>query len=164
MYPMGQPTFCLCLLLFFFFPFSPAQFVPGEKNIACVEVIRPISPGEEITCYYGASFFGEGNEMCECCTCERCVFLLIRHCLHYSVVSSQTWRVCFSDVKRLVDFLNSVSFCNFNCSLETERVTSSTEGSSLNVKKQRILWAKSTAWERDIFVSTERKDTVPQGR
>lgn len=50
---------------------SPTQFLPGEKNIACVEVIRPISPGEEITCYYGASFFGEGNEMCECCTCER---------------------------------------------------------------------------------------------
>uniref|UniRef100_A0A3P8TWG1 [histone H4]-N-methyl-L-lysine20 N-methyltransferase KMT5B n=1 Tax=Amphiprion percula TaxID=161767 RepID=A0A3P8TWG1_AMPPE len=47
------------------------KFIPGEKNIACVEVIRPISPGEEITCYYGASFFGEGNEMCECCTCER---------------------------------------------------------------------------------------------
>ncbi|XP_077414549.1 histone-lysine N-methyltransferase KMT5C isoform X2 [Vanacampus margaritifer] len=39
------------------------KFVPGEKNGACVEVIRPISPGEEITCYYGASFFGEGNEM-----------------------------------------------------------------------------------------------------
>ncbi|XP_070779103.1 histone-lysine N-methyltransferase KMT5C [Enoplosus armatus] len=47
------------------------KFVPGEKNIACVEAIRPILPGEEITCYYGASFFGEGNEMCECCTCER---------------------------------------------------------------------------------------------
>ncbi|XP_008327598.1 histone-lysine N-methyltransferase KMT5C isoform X1 [Cynoglossus semilaevis] len=47
------------------------KFIPGEKNVACVEVIRPISPGEEITCYYGASFFGEGNEMCECCTCER---------------------------------------------------------------------------------------------
>uniref|UniRef100_A0A3Q3EBX8 [histone H4]-N-methyl-L-lysine20 N-methyltransferase KMT5B n=1 Tax=Labrus bergylta TaxID=56723 RepID=A0A3Q3EBX8_9LABR len=57
------------------------KFLPGEKNIACVEVIRPISPGEEITCYYGASFFGEGNEMCECCTCERCVHHLIRHCL-----------------------------------------------------------------------------------
>ncbi|KAF6736703.1 Histone-lysine N-methyltransferase SUV420H2 [Oryzias melastigma] len=47
------------------------KFVPCEKNVAVVEVIRPISPGEEITCYYGASFFGEGNEMCECCTCER---------------------------------------------------------------------------------------------
>ncbi|RVE69886.1 hypothetical protein OJAV_G00082440 [Oryzias javanicus] len=47
------------------------KFVPCEKNVAVVEVMRPISPGEEITCYYGASFFGEGNEMCECCTCER---------------------------------------------------------------------------------------------
>ncbi|XP_029945841.1 histone-lysine N-methyltransferase KMT5C [Salarias fasciatus] len=47
------------------------KFIPGEKNNACVEAIRPIAPGEEITCYYGASFFGEGNEMCECCTCER---------------------------------------------------------------------------------------------
>ncbi|KAI4875353.1 hypothetical protein NFI96_022846, partial [Prochilodus magdalenae] len=47
------------------------QFVPGDKNGACVKVVRPISPGEEITCYYGDSFFGEDNEMCECCTCER---------------------------------------------------------------------------------------------
>ncbi|CAL8266229.1 unnamed protein product [Gadus morhua 'NCC'] len=47
------------------------KFVPGEKNGACVEVIRPIVPEDEITCFYGASFFGEGNEMCECCTCER---------------------------------------------------------------------------------------------
>uniref|UniRef100_A0A8C6WX19 [histone H4]-N-methyl-L-lysine20 N-methyltransferase KMT5B n=1 Tax=Neogobius melanostomus TaxID=47308 RepID=A0A8C6WX19_9GOBI len=47
------------------------KFVPSEKNVACVEVVRPIAPGEEITCYYGASFFGEGNEMCECCTCEK---------------------------------------------------------------------------------------------
>ncbi|XP_026063090.1 uncharacterized protein LOC113046445 isoform X2 [Carassius auratus] len=47
------------------------KFVPGDKNGACVKVVRPISPEEEITCYYGDSFFGENNEMCECCTCER---------------------------------------------------------------------------------------------
>lgn len=47
------------------------KYLAGEMKITYVEVIRPISPGEEITCYYSASFFGERNEMCECCTCER---------------------------------------------------------------------------------------------
>lgn len=85
LFPTGHPTFVFVCFFFFFPSFSPAQFVPGEKNIACVEVIRPIAPGEEITCYYGASFFGEGNEMCECCTCERYVHYLIRRGLYQSL-------------------------------------------------------------------------------
>lgn len=103
------------MLLFPPFSLSPAQFVPGEKNVACVEVIRPISPGEEITCYYGASFFGEGNEMCECCTCERCVPLPSRRRLHYSLLLPPPLLefliccCCFKDIQKLALILYSSS-------------------------------------------------------
>lgn len=50
---------------------KPNCMLLAGENIVCIKVIAPISPGEEMTFYYGPSFFGDENEMCECHTCER---------------------------------------------------------------------------------------------
>ncbi|CAJ0572920.1 unnamed protein product, partial [Mesorhabditis spiculigera] len=46
------------------------KFVPSGST-AIIQVLRTLRVGDEITCYYGDNFFGDGNERCECRTCEK---------------------------------------------------------------------------------------------
>ncbi|KAI9095837.1 hypothetical protein DFS34DRAFT_164391 [Phlyctochytrium arcticum] len=69
---------CNCLFL------GPARFVNhdcdpnckffirnGRANLIGFKVLREIKVGDELTTFYGADYFGEGNCECLCETCER---------------------------------------------------------------------------------------------
>ena len=61
---------------------GPAAFINHDCEPSCkfavkasgeisIVTLRLLNPGDEVTCYYGKSFFGENNENCECITCEQ---------------------------------------------------------------------------------------------
>jgi len=47
------------------------KWVPNGEALVCVQTIKPISKGEEITTDYGEHLFGENNVDCECECCKK---------------------------------------------------------------------------------------------
>lgn len=72
MYSTKRNSMCLFM--------GPARFINHDCNPNCkfisfgdtisFKVIRPISVGQEITCFYGDDYFGVGNCDCLCESCE----------------------------------------------------------------------------------------------
>jgi len=44
---------------------SPTCKFTAKGQTAHVDVMQPLQPGDEITCFYGVDFFGANNEHCE---------------------------------------------------------------------------------------------------
>ena len=47
-----------------------SKFVPLPYGWICVEALRKIKPGEEITIHYAAGYFGRNQKTCQCPTCQ----------------------------------------------------------------------------------------------
>lgn len=124
------------------------KFVPTDGNAACVKVLRDIKPDDEITCFYGDSFFGEKNEMCECCTCERKgegAFRLLKKDLSEST-SSEKYQLRETDGR--LQRLQGQSDKQTQHGNKRKRVSSSRCRSSPSLKKSPVNCKNSTFLSR----------------
>lgn len=159
LFPTGHPTFVfVCFFFFFSFFFTRPVRPRWEEYRLCWGDSTHSTWGRDHVLLWSQLFWWR----------QWNVWML--HLWEVRPLSDQTWSLSKSfffstDFIHLRDENSELLiFFFFNSSLGMERVTSSTEGNSLKSRKQRTPWAKSTAWESDIFVITERKVTFLQGQ
>lgn len=158
LFPTGHPTFVfVCFFFFFSFFFTRPVRPRWEEYRLCWGDSTHSTWGRDHVLLWSQLFWWR----------QWNVWML--HLWEVRPLSDQTW-----SLSKSFFFLNRFYSSKrwklwtfnlfFNSSLGMERVTSSTEGNSLKSRKQRTPWAKSTAWESDIFVITEREVTFLQGQ
>ncbi|XP_054721561.1 histone-lysine N-methyltransferase KMT5B-like [Uloborus diversus] len=151
--------------------------VSTGRDTACVEVLRDIKAGDEITCFYGSHFFGEWNSLCECETCERRKVGAFSKNKSTSPVHSECGKYSLRETDKRLSRLKQVHQQNNAVPANTRGISldeSSTSNHSCNNSQPALRTrcksnnqpksiVQSNKSETVILRSVERKRNVPCG-